>query len=101
MRKICGVVAIIAMATAVASRAEVKPAAKGPDEDGTKAALVKIAGEGMLDSQAYRYLTELSDDVGSRVTGSPDPPPPYRAERLRWVGRDQRRPEDWTATWPR
>jgi carboxypeptidase Q len=71
MRKIFGVVAIIAMATAVASRAEVRSAGKGPDEDGTKAALVKIAGEGMLDSQAYRYLTELSDDVGSRVTGSP------------------------------
>src|ERR1700723_1045693 len=70
MRRIFGGVAIIAMASAVAVRAEIK-AAKGPDEDGTKAALVKIAGEGMLDSHAFQYLTELSDDVGSRVTGSP------------------------------
>ncbi|HEY2546115.1 MAG TPA: M28 family peptidase, partial [Candidatus Acidoferrum sp.] len=31
----------------------------------------KIAGEGMLDSHAFQYLTELSDDVGARVTGSP------------------------------
>src|ERR1700721_1720776 len=46
-------------------------APKGPDEDGTKPALVKIAGEGMMDSHAFRYLTELSDDIGSRVTGSP------------------------------
>src|SRR5258708_26048908 len=47
------------------------PAPKGPDEDGTKPALVKMAGEGMMDSQAFQYLTELSDDIGSRVTGSP------------------------------
>jgi len=43
---------------------------KGPEEDGTKPALTRIAGEGMLNSHAYQYLTELSDDVGSRVTGS-------------------------------
>jgi carboxypeptidase Q len=48
-----------------------RPMPKGPDEDGTKPALVKIAGEGMLDSHAFQYLTELSDDVGARVTGSP------------------------------
>ncbi len=45
---------------------------KGPDEDGTKPALVKIAGEGMLESHAFQFLTELSDDVGARVTGSPE-----------------------------
>src|SRR3989475_612185 len=48
-----------------------KPAPKGPDEDGTKPALVKIAGEGLLSSHAFQFLTELSDDVGSRVTGTP------------------------------
>jgi hypothetical protein len=47
-----------------------KSANKGPDEDGTKPALVKIAGEGFMNSHAFQYLTELSDDVGSRVTGS-------------------------------
>jgi carboxypeptidase Q len=45
---------------------------KGPDEDGTKPALVKIAGEGLLESHAFQFLTELSDDVGARVTGSPE-----------------------------
>ena len=53
------------------ARADNRPAPKGPDEDGTKAALVKIAGEAMIDSHAFQYLTELSDDIGSRVTGSP------------------------------
>ncbi len=71
MRKICGGVALIALMAALAVRAENKAAAKGPDVDGTKPALVKIAGEGMLESHAFQYLTELSDDVGSRVTGTP------------------------------
>lgn len=51
--------------------ADNRVAPKGPDEDGTKPALVKIAGEGMLESHAFQYLTELSDDIGARVTGSP------------------------------
>jgi carboxypeptidase Q len=58
-------------AGALMLRANERPVPKGPDEDGTKPALVKIAGEGMLDSHAFQYLTELSDDVGARVTGSP------------------------------
>src|SRR5713226_8759259 len=51
-------------------RADDRPP-KGPDEDGTKPALVRIAGEGLLNSHAFQYLTELSDDVGGRVTGTP------------------------------
>jgi len=69
-REIAGGIAVIALFAAFAVRAENKPAAKGPEEDGTKPALVKIAGEGMMDSRAFNYLTELSDDVGARVTGS-------------------------------
>jgi len=41
---------------------------KGPEEDGTLPALVKVAGEGTMDSHAFEYLTELSDEVGARVT---------------------------------
>ena len=47
-----------------------RSAPKGPNEDGTMAALTKIAGEGMMSSHCFQYLTELSDDIGSRVTGS-------------------------------
>jgi carboxypeptidase Q len=46
-------------------------APKGPAEDGTLPALVKIAGEGEMNSHAFQFLTELSDDIGARVTGSP------------------------------
>src|SRR6266576_3168931 len=63
------------------ARADNRPAPKGPEEDGTKPALVKIAGEGMMDSHAFQYLTELSDDIGARVTGTPS----------------ERKAEDWGA----
>jgi hypothetical protein len=74
MRRVLSGVVVAALslfgAGAIALQANEKTAPKGPDEDGTKPALVKIAGEGMLDSHAFQFLTELSDDVGSRVTGS-------------------------------
>jgi carboxypeptidase Q len=44
---------------------------KGPAEDGTKPALARIAGQGLMDSHAFEYLSELSDEVGARITGSP------------------------------
>jgi carboxypeptidase Q len=33
--------------------------------------LALIAGEGMTDPKPFQYLEELSDDIGGRVTGSP------------------------------
>src|SRR6266699_1777402 len=90
MRSLLGGVAVAArmaailgfsLGAALAARADNVPAPKGPDEDGTKPALVKIAGEGMMDSHAFQYLTELSDDIGARVTGTPS----------------ERKAEDWGA----
>jgi carboxypeptidase Q len=45
--------------------------AKEANEESTNAALVKIAGEGLLESHAFQYLTQLSDEVGARVSGTP------------------------------
>ena len=39
-----------------------------PLSHGTLPAALKIAGEGTMDSHAFEYLTELSDEVGARVT---------------------------------
>src|SRR5215813_10326987 len=64
-----GVSVALALALAGVAAADNKP--KGPKEDGTMPALTKIAGEGLMNSRAYEYLTELSDDIGARVTGSP------------------------------
>jgi carboxypeptidase Q len=41
-------------------------------DDGTLKALVAIAGAGDMETHAYQDLEELSDDIGARVTGSPD-----------------------------
>ncbi|HXH68137.1 MAG TPA: M20/M25/M40 family metallo-hydrolase [Candidatus Limnocylindrales bacterium] len=43
---------------------------KSAEADTTKSSLVKIAGNGAMESHAFEYLTELSDDIGARVTGS-------------------------------
>jgi len=64
--------AVVMLATGTWTvRAENNVVPKGPDEDGTKPALTKIAGEGLMNSHAFEYLAELSDDVGARVTGTP------------------------------
>src|SRR5258708_17145340 len=47
-------------------------APKSAEPDTTKPGLVKIAGNATMDSPAFQILTELSDDVGARVTGSPE-----------------------------
>lgn len=42
-----------------------------PALDGTAKALTGIAGAGAMQPRAFDFLTELSDDIGARVTGSP------------------------------
>jgi carboxypeptidase Q len=71
MRKPLLGLAFVAAFTSVSAWANDLAKPKGPEEDGTKPALTRIAGEGIFDSHAYDYLTELSDEVGARVTGSP------------------------------
>lgn len=46
-----------------------EPAA--PIADGTMPALTAIAGQGMMSTEAFDDLEELSDYIGARVTGSP------------------------------
>src|SRR6201984_1316819 len=68
-RLVVGLAAVLFFVGGGRLRADDMP--KGREEDGTKPALTRIAGEGMMNSHAHQYLTELSDDIGSRVTGSP------------------------------
>src|SRR4029077_16627763 len=70
---------------------------KGPDEDGTKPALVKIAGEGMMNSHAFQYLTELSDNVGARVTGTPEAQKAidWGVAKMRAIGLENVHAEKW------
>ncbi len=43
-----------------------------PAQDGTLPALAAIAGNGMMSTESYDDLEELSDYIGGRVTGSPE-----------------------------
>jgi carboxypeptidase Q len=70
MRNSITMVALLLVLAGPAS-AQDTSAALGPAKDGTLPDLAKVAGEGMMGSRAFAYLTELSDDIGARVTGSP------------------------------
>ncbi len=50
-----------------------------PRDDGTLAGLTAIAGQGMMQSEAYTNLEYLSDSIGPRLTGSPG-----AKEAVRW-----------------
>ena len=80
-----------------ASGAEETPTVKGPDEDGTKPALVKIAGEGEMNSHAFQYLRELSDEVGARVTGTPaaQKAVDWSAAKMKAIGLENVHVEKW------
>ena len=45
--------------------------APSPGQEGDLKAFAAIAGAGLMENDDYQYLQELSDDVGARVTGSP------------------------------
>jgi carboxypeptidase Q len=68
-----------------------------PAQDGTMPALTAIAGQGMMSSEAYDDLEELSDYIGGRVTGSPQ-----AAQAVEWgirkmkaMGLENVRAEKW------
>ncbi len=84
--------------SAVAVHANDAPIPKGPEEDGTLPALVKIAGEGTMDSHAFDYLTELSDEVGARVTGTPSGQKAidWGLAKMKAIGLQNVRAEKWS-----
>jgi len=60
-----------AVGIAFAATANDNPAPPPSANDALLPALSSIAGHGMLDIHAYSELEDLSDDIGARVTGSP------------------------------
>jgi carboxypeptidase Q len=72
--------------------------AKSPAEDGTRPALSRIAGEGFMNSQAFEYLTDLSDNIGGRVTGSPESQKSidWGLAKMNAIGLVKVRAEKWT-----
>ncbi len=69
--RIAGWIGILAVPIVLAASDAPAPEPPSPAIDGTLPALTEIAGHGLMDSHAFQYLEELSDDIGGRVTGSP------------------------------
>ncbi len=68
-----------------------------PAQDGTMPALAAIAGQGMLSTESYDDLQELSDDIGGRVTGSPEAAKAveWGMAKMRAIGLDNVHSEKW------
>ena len=68
-----------------------------PAEDGTMPALTAIAGEGMMNTHAYDELEDLSDNIGGRVTGSPQAAKAIQwgLARMRAIGLSNVHAEKW------
>jgi hypothetical protein len=77
-----------------ASRSE-KP--KSPAEDGTLKALAAIAGAGTMENDDYEYLRELSDEIGARITGSPEAAKAiaWGMEKMKTLGLENVHTESW------
>jgi carboxypeptidase Q len=70
----------------------------GPESDGTQQRLVAIGAAGMMHTVAYQWLTELSDDIGPRVTGSPAARKAvaWGVEKMKSIGLTNVHTEQWT-----
>jgi carboxypeptidase Q len=68
-----------------------------PSADGTMPALAAIAGQGMMSSEPYSDLEELSDYIGPRVTGSPQAAKAveWGMEKMRAIGLENVHAEKW------
>jgi carboxypeptidase Q len=104
MRKLnslaCGVAAAFLLCLSLHSvaanpSASTEPAA--PAQDGTLPALTAIAGQGMMSSEAYNDLEELSDYIGGRVTGSPQAGQAVQwgLQKMRAIGLENVHTEKW------
>lgn len=68
-----------------------------PAQDSTLKALAAIAGAEALENDDYEYLTELSDDIGARVTGSPEAAKAivWSVDKMKQIGLENVHTEPW------
>jgi carboxypeptidase Q len=73
------------------------PEPASPAQDGTLGALTAIAGQGMMSSESYDDLAELSDYIGARVTGSPEAAKAteWGMARMKAIGLENVHAENW------
>jgi carboxypeptidase Q len=66
-------------------------------DGGTLESLAAVAGAGMMETDTYENLRELSDDVGARVTGSPEAAKAiaWGVEKMKNIGLENVHTESW------
>ncbi len=64
--------AAVAVVLSVVLFANAPAHSAAPADDTMTSRLTAIAGAGMYGTHTFDYLTQLSDEVGARVTGSPE-----------------------------
>jgi carboxypeptidase Q len=66
-------------------------------DDGTLKALAAVAGAGTMETHTYEYLEELSDDIGARVTGSPEAARAiaWGVDKMKAIGLENVHTEPW------
>jgi carboxypeptidase Q len=66
-------------------------------DDGTLKSLAEVAGAGMMETDTYENLRELSDDIGARVTGSPEAAKAiaWGVEKMKSIGLENVHTESW------
>jgi carboxypeptidase Q len=90
-----GLLVLFSLSLNAALAHSAEPAA--PGEDGTLPGLTAIAGQGMMSTEAYTDLEELSDYIGGRVTGSPQAglAVQWGLQKMRAMGLENVRAEKW------
>jgi carboxypeptidase Q len=102
MRKIsmlaCAAVLVFAIARSAASApGQSATASSAQLDDGTLKSLAEVAGAGMMETDTYENLRELSDDIGARVTGSPEAAKAivWSVEKMKGIGLENVHTESW------
>ncbi|HTU34660.1 MAG TPA: M20/M25/M40 family metallo-hydrolase [Candidatus Acidoferrum sp.] len=70
---------------------------QSPAQDGTMKALAAISGAGTMENDDYEWLEELSDDIGARVTGSPEAAKAvgWGVDKMKAIGLENVHTEQW------
>jgi carboxypeptidase Q len=98
MLRLTTVVLVLCLAFSTFSIAAHGSGASAAPNGDTESALEAIAGRGMVNSHAFQFLTELSDDIGARVTGSPQAAKAveWGVAKMKSIGLENVHAEKWT-----
>jgi len=97
MIALAGLTAFLFVAARPAISATGSTDVSSPANDGTLKALTAVAGAGTMDTHTYQYLSQLSDDIGARVTGSPEAGRAieWGVEKMKAIGLENVHTEPW------